>query len=243
MKKIIPLILLILGIVVFAAIFFILRGDKSSDTDEEVVPEVALELRPIASLTPTEDGHWLDLNISKIVIEAETVDYELLYRLPDGRTQGVPGTVQLKGEGSIERMLLLGSESSGKFRYDEGVEQGTLTLRFRNKKGKLVAKFSTEFRLTNKTDELSSIDGKFTYKLEESSAYYFVIMETFGVPKLPQGNLESGPYGIFSSATKDLPGEIAFNTSSSYFRFDKDELVEIKDKKSSKLGIFIAVGE
>ena len=65
-----------------------------------------------------------------------------------GIQQGVPGTAKLDG-GDIERKMLLGSESSGKFRYDEGVKGGTLTLRFRNSKGRLIGKLSTEFTLTS----------------------------------------------------------------------------------------------
>lgn len=152
MKKYLPFILLLAGILIaMAAITVMKKGNSSKSNianEEETVREVPMNQRPFISLTPSSDGHWLKLKIEQIKVEgAKSLDYELLYSLPDGRTQGVPGTVQLTGE-DIVRDLLLGSESSGKFRYDEGVNNGTLTIRFRDVKGKLVGKFSTEFTLT-----------------------------------------------------------------------------------------------
>jgi hypothetical protein len=59
----------------------------------------------------------------------------------------VPGTVQLSGD--VEKKLLLGSESSGKFRYDTGITGGTMTIRFRNSSGKLLGKLETAFTFTS----------------------------------------------------------------------------------------------
>jgi hypothetical protein len=215
-KKYLPLILLVLGILVLVLVyFFVIRkpAEKETAGEDQGLTEVILKDRPITSLTPSSDGHWLKLKIEKIKVSAKTLDYELLYQLPDGRTQGVPGTVKLTGENSFTRDLLLGSESSGKFRYDEGVEEGTLTLRFRNDKGKLITKFSTKFHLQSNTKEISSIDGKLKATLNKLSKAFFVTMETFGVP----GSVESasgGPYGIFSSATEKLTGEVKLSNAS-----------------------------
>lgn len=213
MKKFLPLILLILGIVVLIAVYFlVIKKPTTSETSEEEqgLEQVSLKDSPITSLTPSADGHWLKLKIEKIRISAKSLDYELLYQLPDGRTQGVPGTVKLTGEDSFTRDLLLGSESSGKYRYDEGVEEGTLTLRFRNDKGKLITKFSTKFHLESATTKLSSVDGKLKATLNKTPKAYFVTMETFGVP----GGIEDvkdGPYGIFSSSSEKLTGEVSLS--------------------------------
>ncbi len=149
MKKLLPIILFLVGLVVFAGVyFFVIKGKKvSEEVEDEPVAEIPAEMRPFASLTPSSDGHWLKLLIRDIKIEAVSLDYELLYKTREGNTQGVPGTIKLEGQTQIERDLLLGSESSGKFRYDEGVSEGSLTLRFRNEKGKLVGKLSTDFTL------------------------------------------------------------------------------------------------
>jgi hypothetical protein len=196
---------------VLAVGFFVMRGKNAGPADvpqqvqqETTLPEIALADRPIASLTPTSDGHFLNLKIDKIKIPgASTMDYEMTYQLSDGRTQGAPGTITLNGQTVIERKLLLGSESSGKFRYDEGVKEGNLTIRFRNSNGKLVAKFTTQFALLSGTKDLATPDGKFTVALGKiPTKTFFVLMETFGVPNSFSGNVTYGPYGLFSSADK-----------------------------------------
>jgi len=214
-KRFLPLILLLVGVLVFIGVLVLVKGKKVSEEDEVALMEVSLAERPITTLTPSDDGHWLTLTIEKIEIDAESLDYELLYKLPDGRTQGVPGTVAIKGDSKIERELLLGSESSGKFRYDEGVKDGTLTLRFRNKKGKLLAKFSTEFSLLSETNKLSTVDGVFTVNLSKESKDFFIVMETFGVAEMPQVDVVAGPYGVFSSATA-ASGTINISSGTAY---------------------------
>jgi len=242
-KKFLPLILLFLGIVVVVgAYFFVSRSKKDKDVVEDTTSlvEVQLSDRPIASLIPSDDGHWLTLLIEKITIDAASLDYELLYKLPDGRTQGVPGSITLKGEEEIERELLLGSESSGKFRYDEGVEKGTLTLRFRNDKGKLIAKFSTEFTLSSGVSELASVDEAFTVKLSKKSSEFFIVMETFGIPGDISSEALSGPYGVFSSAPTLLgTGEIDLGT---LYRWSGKEWNKASSETSG-IGIFIGLSE
>lgn len=151
MKKYLPFILLGIGVLVVGLTFFFINKNKSAGIteEEEVAAEIPVDQRPYAALIPSMDGHWLKMKIEDIKVSgASSMDYELLYKVSDGRTQGIPGTIQLNGQTSIERNLLLGSESSGKFRYDEGVQTGTLTLKFRNDKGKLLGKLSTEWKLS-----------------------------------------------------------------------------------------------
>lgn len=224
MKKFIPFILLVLGIVVVALVYFlVIKPQKSqqltTQDDTSSLIDVALNDRPVASLIPTADGHWLDMKIDKIKIPAVTMDYELLYNLPDGRTQGVPGTITLNGQTSIERKLLLGSESSGKFRYDEGVKEGTFNLRFRNSQGKLIARYTTQFSLLSNATNLSNPDGNFSVILSKIPKAFFVLMETFGLPDNAPGDVTIGPYGFFTSSTTQLAGSAKLN-SAKLFRWN-----------------------
>lgn len=255
MKKYLPLILLGLGIIVLLGVYFLVfrKSSRVEDTEVEGVPEVTLADRPVTSLTPSSDGHWLELNITKIKVKAASLDYELLYDLPDGRTQGVPGSIRLQGAKTIERDLLLGSESSGKYRYDEGVNNGTITLRFRDEKGKLVAKFSTEFHLQSDTKNLTSADGKFSYMLDKNPGNeYFVTMETFGYPGDAPGQVSVGPYGVFKGeamvntakgtlpvTTINFPGTVKL-TGGTIYRSDGDDWKKLSGDKSSDVGIFVA---
>ena len=217
MKKYLPFVLLLVGILVLVGVVLIIRGRSQSQgenvqPEEEIAPEIPADKKPFASLIPKSDGHWLKLRIENIQVpDAITLDYELLYKTGDGRTQGVPGAgIMIKGVSMIERDLLLGSESSGKFRYDVGVEKGTLTLRFRNDKGKLVGKLVTEFHLQEKGPSLSSVDGKFKYELDKAATgVWFVTMMPFGV-KQGASNvvIAQGDYIVFSSDGLSHSGKV-----------------------------------
>jgi len=243
MKKFLPIILFVLGLVVLLLVyFFVIKSPKKTNLLEDNTTnliEVSLNDRPIVSLTPTSDGHWLNLKIEKIKIPgAYSMDYELLYELPDGRTQGVPGSITLNGQTLIERKLLLGSESSGKFRYDEGIEIGTMTVRFRNEKGKLIARFTTKFALLSNSKKLESVDQAFRVTLLKNVKGYFVVMETFGIPDEPPSDVKSGPYGLFYSEDTVLSGEAQLGSYTTYMYKGSDW---IKDSFDS--GIFIGLEE
>lgn len=244
-QKYLPVILVVAALGALTAVVLAIRARNTatpSVTNGPTTKEVALADRPIASLTPSADGHWLKLTITKIEIKAETMDYELLYQLPDGRTQGVPGTIDLAEEKEITRDLLLGSESSGRFRYDEGVSEGSLTLRFRDGKGKLLTKFTTKFHLQSGDKELTSVGGGFSYTLAKAGKDFFVTMETFGVPGDPIGEVTSGPFGVFSSATSAVSGTVKLDGASIY-RADGTKWERLEGGSSSDIGIFLSTSE
>lgn len=209
MKKFLPVILLGLGLlVVIGGIIVVFKNSgKSSSTEDEntLVPELPASQRPVITLTPTNNpkdpksdfGKMLDLKVQKINIpDAVSMDYELIYTTGTGVQQGVPGTVKLDGN-DIDRPLLLGSESSGKFRYDVGVEKGTITFRFRNAKGKLMGKLSGEWHLQTDTTELTSTDGVFKYTLDKlAKGVYFIVMTDF-----------KDGYSVFASDGKTHSGK------------------------------------
>jgi hypothetical protein len=203
-KKFLPLILLGFGVLVLVFVIIFVKNSKKEivTEDETKLAEIDFKNRPFAFLTPTSDGHYITLSLTKLTLpKLASVDYELLYALPDGRTQGVPGTVDLSGQTSFEKKLLLGSESNGKFRYDEGVVDGSLTVRFRDSKGKLMAKFATKWHLQSDVVELTSIDQNFKYVLDKKpKGMFFITMETFGLPESSSvSDVTTGPYGVFAS--------------------------------------------
>lgn len=158
--------------------------------------------------------------------------------MPDGRTQGVPGTIKLTGQKEIERDLLLGSESSGKFRYDEDVETGTLTLRFRDEKGKLMGKLSTDFHLQKRVKVVGSVDQKFSFTFDdEPKRGFFVTMETFGVPD-GLSNIIAGPFAVFSSNQGPQPGKVDFKESGIINFWDGSSWQELNLGKSEDIGLF-----
>lgn len=238
MKSKLPIILLGLGIFLIAVLFLSRGRGSTVITDEEDAPELPFSQRPYTQLIPTEDGHYLNLIVSNInVPKAESMDYELYYGTAEGITQGVPGKVKLEGKSMIERPLLLGSESSGKFRYDEGVNDGTLTLRFRDKDGKMIGKVAGQWTLSSETDMLTSLDGKFKYTLDEASEAFFVVMPTFGVPESAPIDVSSGPYGVFASVDDEFPGTVNF--TGNVQMWDGSSWNSVSGS-SDNIGVFIA---
>lgn len=219
-KKYLPLILVGVGVlIVTGVIIAIVKNSRNRTTQvaEESILELMQSQWPIVTLTPTNnpevsgsDGHWLDFKVQKIkVTDAVSMDYLLVYNTSDGGQQGVPGAVKLDGK-DIERRLLMGSESSGKFRYDAGVERGTMTVTFRDKNGKSLGKISTDFHLQSGVTELTSVDGKFKYTLDkEAKGVFFITMATFVEPKSSMSVVWQNGYGVFASDGKPHSGKLA----------------------------------
>lgn len=221
MKKFLPLILIGSGVILILVIVFIIAkgmkgGSVPAGQEEASIPEIPSSEWPVVTLTPTGNpkvtgsmGHWLDFKVQKINIPgAVSMDYELVYTTTSGGQQGVPGTVKLDGT-DIDRPLLLGSESSGKFRYDVGVERGTMTLKFRDSGGKMIGKLVTDFHLQTEVTTLTSIDGKFTYELDKAAkGVFFVTMKTFAEPAASMAVVSSNGYSVFASDGKPHAGKV-----------------------------------
>jgi hypothetical protein len=239
MKKYLPFILLGAGVLVIVIAFVFVKFRHKNEIpvdEEEAVAEIPFDKRPYASLTPTEDGHYLNLEVSNVTLDAATMEYELLYKTQNGLTQGVPGEFELKGQISYTADLLLGSESSGKFRYDEGVKEGTISLKFRNDKGKLVGKLLGEFRLYSGEDVLASADNKFEFDLSDYDEQYFVVMDTFGLPKSYDGSVSAGPVGVFASDDKAM-GEPKFETDGKVMEYVNGSWNDVSG--DTQTGVFI----
>lgn len=220
MKKYLPIIAGVL-IVVVVIVGFVIKGKNkspanTSNEDNSNVPALSEAEWPAISLTPTDNpgvsgsmGHWLDFKVEKINIPgAASMDYLLVYSTSDGGQQGVPGSIKLTGT-DVEKKFLLGSESSGKFKYDAGVEQGTITITFRDQNGKMLGKLSDDFHLQTGVTELTSLDGVFKYTLDKAAkGVYFVTMKTYLEPATSSVVWQNG-YGIFASDGKAHAGTVS----------------------------------
>ncbi len=212
MKKYLPFI--IVGVVAVLAIGGVLILHKvnlpvaTDNTQQEgaAVPDLPQDQRPTVALIPSTDGHTLMLRILNIKVpSAISMDYELTWTANNtgtASTQGTSGTIQLNGQMTIERSnLLLGSESSGKKRYDKGVENGKLTLRFRDSNGKLLGKVSSDWHLQTETTTLTSVDGSFKYTLPKpATGIWFITIMPFGTPDPASVVTFSSGWAIYASA-------------------------------------------
>lgn len=161
-----------------------------STTETETTEELSLsdEEKPYISLIPQADGHRLNLKISNIPKNISEIEYDLIYTAKDENIEiekGVGGTAKIEGT-SIERELLLGTESCTngcKYKYDEGITGGTLTLSFITSDGQS-ALYEAPFTLLTSTDVKS--DGlnleteNFSIKATVSSKNdYFILIKNF----------------------------------------------------------------
>lgn len=207
MKKNYIVILAIIGIILILGggfLFWRSRTTKAplpTPEPEGVLIETSLEERPYITLTPSDDGHWLTIDVSRIK-EAETLEYELLYNTITGATQGSINTVKLEGKSSYSKKILLGSESRGHYKYDEGVTQGSLTARLRGGKG--TRKFVIDFHLQQGDEELTSIDGNFSLEGAFPKTTFYLTMPTIGLPGDFEGEVILGPYGVFTSGSETV---------------------------------------
>lgn len=176
------------------------EGPLPTPTPEKYL-EVGVEESPFISVTPTADGHWLNIGIERIQ-DAETIEYELAYETADGVNQGaIGGPYPVPSSGVYTKKILLGTESSGHYTYHEGVKDGSLTVRLGGGKGP--RKFVADFALVGKEDELVSSDGQFAIS-EAKFGSYLVIMPTFGLPAETELAYIGEPYGVFSPTSTEV---------------------------------------
>lgn len=239
------------GLLLAGGVFWFIGREKSNgrdkqepkEKDEISVKELSLEERPYATLIPRADGHELHLTVTKLPKDASSMEYELVYTVASGITQGVPGTIKdLAGKTSIERDLLLGTCSSGKCRYDEGVEEGTFTLKFRDVKGKLAYKFETGFRLQQNPSKITSVDEEFSLSFSKGSLPkgYYLTMGTLGLPSASvPGKVAKGPYGVFSQNAAKISAEVSLGAKN--YVYTANKWVGLEGSKTSLLGTFVSI--
>jgi hypothetical protein len=249
MKKFLPIVLFLIGLLVVGGAFVFIksRGSAEEETDnEKALLDVSLPERPVLTLTPSDDGHWLRMKIDKIKIDAASLDYLVLYYFPDTETgiqkqNGVPGTVQLAGIVNIERDLLMGSESSGNYKYDEGVTGGLVTLRFRNDDGQLLAKFESNFVLRNDTNTVSLDESGFGFEFDSRHEGYLIAMQTIGLPSDIEG-VKSGPFGVFIDAG-DFSGSPKLDSGLKTMGYVNNKWQEVDGSSPEDTHFFVGVSE
>lgn len=243
MKKFTPVIvvLVIFALGLGGAVYAFRQFTKAPNQLEEDGPELPASQRPFSTLTPTEDGYYMDLVITNIDVPgAEKIVFEVFYTTAEGNNQGTRGELALKGDDTIRNQLLLGSESNGNFRFDEGVEMGTLTVKFRDNKGKVIGQTKTTWHMQENPTELTSADGKFAYTLDDEAEGFFVTMNTLGLPGDFNGVTSSESYGVFSHLEGNLPGEVSLSGDVSRWDGEDGEWVSLGGTASEDIGVFIS---
>jgi hypothetical protein len=172
--------------------------NSSKNTTEELV--LSDDEKPYISLIPQADGHRLDLKITNIPSSITDIEYDLIYTAQDEDLEiekGVGGTAKIEGT-SIERELLLGTESCTngcKYKFDEGITGGTLTLNFITSDGK-AAFYEAPFNFKTSAEiksngGLNLVTENFEIKATVSSkSDFFILIKNF-----------KPVYSVFSNGT------------------------------------------
>ena len=197
-----------LTLIISCALLLSACGSKTKTTNNQPtstpqtggVWEIAELEKPYISLTPTSDGHWLNLKITKLPTTISAIEYELIYNALDNNIEiekGVSGTIKSQEiSTTIERKLLLGTESctSGcKYKYDTGVIGGTLSINFISQDGK-TATYESAFTLKStaslkKEGFLKLETENYSLKTSVSSGSdYYLLLKNY-----------NGVYSVFSS--------------------------------------------
>lgn len=150
-KNLMIVVVVVIAILIFAGGIFLFSKAKTgittttkvTPTPESVNVEIPADDLPTVRIIPRADKKEITLEI-KGIKNADSIEYELSY-LSKGLSRGVVGTIELKGETSITRQILLGTCSRNVCKYDEGVTGGSLLLRLRGASG--VTKITGDFDL------------------------------------------------------------------------------------------------
>ena len=169
--------------------------------------EIPIEQRPIISLSPRNDGHMLFLKLTNVPNSISAIEYEVIYTAKDGNMEiekGLGDTIK-DISSTIERKLLLGTESCTngcKYKYDEGVNGGTISLKFANKNGQ-ISTYESSFSLQSaaqlrqaKLFKLLTDDFQITIDSKLSGKDYFVLLKQY-----------RGGYSVFSNGNNPIIGD------------------------------------
>jgi hypothetical protein len=201
-----------LSLIIASSLFLSACGPKKPTATVTPTPtprlvEIPVSERPVIALTPREDGHMLFLKLTQVPDSVDSIEYELIYSAKDASVEiekGLGDTIH-EISSTIERKLLLGTESCTngcKYKYDEGVSGGTLSLKFINKNGQ-ISTYESPFILR------STAEFKKDKSLKLST-------DTFEVPlpaKITGNNFYTlikqyrGGYSVFSSGTSTISGD------------------------------------
>ncbi len=207
-NKILPALL-----VIFSSLFLSACGKK--DSSQQITPtptprliQLSADQKPYISLIPRADGHLLTLKIDRIPEDFVEIEYEVLYLATDQGIEiekGLGDTIKVDSP-SIERELLLGTESCThgcKYKYDEGITGGTVTLTLVSKDSQ-VTTYESKFTLLSgaQIKQQSKLDlpsENFEISaLPTNKAEYFVLLKNYGIPK---GSSVDSVFSVFSSGT------------------------------------------
>lgn len=144
MKKILPLGILAVLVVVGGVLYFRHSKQLSSQTSLSPTPTsppqtLSADQLPTVSLAFSTDSHYVTVNITNL--HADQLEYNLVYDAVVKNNHintGVNAMAKLNGMAVYSKQQLLGSESSGHFTYHTNITNAELDLTLRDSSGRSI---------------------------------------------------------------------------------------------------------
>jgi hypothetical protein len=204
-KKLIAVVLIAL-VMIIGLVVAIKVSTKKPENNLTVNPSPVVEegkvldfslTNPLVLVYPRADGNALNLEISKLN-GIESVEYEMVYQTKDQQQGALGKAVLNKGDTSVKRELLFGSCSKNVCKYDQGVENGTLTIKL-NKQTGISDEWRSDFNLILPSGKLfESPDKNAAITANVQTGKYIVVTKVSSLPAPVEGKSIIGvPYGFF----------------------------------------------
>jgi len=237
---------------------------KPKITSFETVNQLALEKRPYiiiepkSKTRPQDYGYWMTTTISN-ASNYQFCEYEVEYQ-SSNLIQGFMHRFDISGKDKISQEGFFGSESKGKYKYDEGVKSGSVLLKFfkNDKDYDILKTYFNWLKVVDQDGVFISNDAKASLKIDSSDLKptdYLVVFSTLGLPKNIKGTVLSLPYGFYSrrptklksavltiKSKKDLTGAKILGWNGNNWHIYKTTVdKESASSKVNQLGIYILV--
>lgn len=221
MKKTLPILLIIFLILLsgFLGWKFLKKKKPAKETKKrfkpkiETINQLPLEKRPYVIIEPKSKtrpqdyGYWITVTIDR-VSDYKNVEYDVEYQ-SGNLIQGFMHRIDFAKEPPpVSKEGFFGSESKGKYKYDEGVKSGSILFKF-YRDGQYDA-LKTYFNLQNMKEEngiFTSNDGRAVLEVGKGDLNprdYVIIASTLGLPAEIKGKAISEPYGFYSHRSVKL---------------------------------------
>lgn len=165
------------------------------------INQLGLEKRPFVQLVPHSDPSRCDgisLLIDNLRNNETLAEYELEY-MAGPLIQGIFGRRDFT-EVNEHKPLELGSCSKGKCKCDTNIAGGSLTLRFTADKEYILKGDFSYQNVGESNGIITSRDVKLSLSVGSAlpASTTVIVASTFGLPSNVEGEVASGPYGIFT---------------------------------------------
>ncbi|KKT74076.1 MAG: hypothetical protein UW69_C0049G0009 [Microgenomates group bacterium GW2011_GWA2_44_7] len=197
------------------------KKNSPTPTPSSQGERLTLQQAPFTTLTVTANkesgvvtGHTFAMQLQNLLTTPKTLEYLILYDLPDDRQQGIPGSIELTGSNSASRKDLFMGSCSKTCRYDQGVANGTVQLTYRDESGGAIGDIIGNWHLQTGNKLLTSVSSDFIFEMDAKPSGWFITMTGLGLPAPLENKVIGGPYVITSSGASNLSGVVKFKLTS-----------------------------